>query len=69
MKIKITSCEYQPGYFGVYTKKLGGLIDLSDHLKIYAKRSLLPRIRFYSDVWKIDIETKTQKNTINYSKR
>jgi hypothetical protein len=70
MKIKITPWEYEPRFFGVYTKKLGGLIDLSDHLIIYAEKDLRPRIKFYSNVQKIDIEKKTgEKNTINYGRR
>jgi hypothetical protein len=65
MKIKIVS------YLGmlIHTEELGGLIDFSNHLEIYAKESVLPVIKFYSDGRKIHIETETKKSTINYDKK
>jgi hypothetical protein len=66
MKIKIIL--YDRGMF-IHTEKLGGLIDFSSYLKIYAKESVFPVIRFYSDGRKIHIETETKENTINCDKR
>jgi hypothetical protein len=79
MKIKITKFPIPLEYsdiaslndqFVVTTEKLDAIIDLDHHLMIYAKESVHPRIKFYSDAWEIDIETKPkEKNTINYGKR